>query len=96
MTAQHTPTPYSVDDNPRRTRVRILNADSAWTATIEIASANTQEAKDTAAFIVRACNAHDDLVAALRVVDCRCAAASGRFAAITCIRCAALAKAGAA
>jgi len=68
MTAQHTPTPYSVDENPRRTRVRILNAGGVWTATIELASANTREAKDTAAFIVLACNAHDDLVAALKAM----------------------------
>ena len=65
MNARHTPTPYTVDDSPRRTRIRIVNVAGTPVATIDCASANTREAKETAAFIVKACNAHDELVATL-------------------------------
>ena len=61
----HVPTPYVVDSSRRRTRIRIGTKDRYPVVTVDCASANTREAKETAAFIVRACNAHDELVAAL-------------------------------
>jgi len=52
-TATHTPTPYRVYASRR-----IMGPDSTY-----VGSATSEE---NAAFIVRACNAHDELVAALR------------------------------
>lgn len=57
MTTNHTPTPW---------RVNTFNGDRQ-----EVLDANGNNAcvKANAAFIVRACNAHDELVAALELID---------------------------
>lgn len=60
MTTQHTPTPWHVWSQGLETKVR-SGVD------LNIASTHGISSKDNAAFIVRACNAHDELVAALRV-----------------------------
>lgn len=64
MTTQHTPTPWNhsngtvvFDGNDRKVAATYANKGYG----IEI-----DEAQSNAAFIVRACNAHDELVAALR------------------------------
>lgn len=58
----HTPTPYSVELNPsqdHRTEVHAGGLCIAFCGTGNLALANSR-------FIVRACNAHDELVGALR------------------------------
>jgi len=77
MTALHSPTPYSAaegDDNlgPNACFAwgSILDADGLKVCRIwNDADWNGRgKPEDNAAFIVRACNAHDDLVAALREI----------------------------
>lgn len=48
----HTPGPWKVSVTPRNTRIRVVNPeDGTPVATVDCASANTQEAKQTAALI---------------------------------------------
>lgn len=61
MSAQHTPTPWSVDRG-----LVIRDAEGKWVANVD--GGNDAVSKTRAAFIVRACNAHDDLVEALCVI----------------------------
>lgn len=67
-TATHTPTPWNVtrDEN----HVRALIRDAGFMRVAECGRAFVPGiAEANAAFIVRACNAHDELVAALRKVE---------------------------
>lgn len=62
MNAKHTPTPWIEQEMPPRCNDRITADDGEGTTICELPyglDANT-------AFIVRACNTHDDLVAALK------------------------------
>ena len=66
MNAQHTPTPYEaieIDQDGEYREWLIRNDKGRAVARIDMVNA---EGAANAAYIVRACNAHDDLVAALR------------------------------
>jgi hypothetical protein len=72
MTQKHTPTPYKWTGKPIDKRLKICLASDdrsrpfAWVVSDDVPA---EEAIANAAFIVRACNAHDDLVAALEAID---------------------------
>lgn len=64
MNAQHTPTPWTADDGAvwyGDRPIRVLIADCS-------PAGGNDHAIGDATFIVRACNAHDELVAALREI----------------------------
>lgn len=61
MTAKHTPTPWSVST---KCPVAVENEDGAIILIIA-ATGDIDQGQSDAAFIVRACNAHKDLVTAL-------------------------------
>lgn len=65
MTTQHTPTPWRMSSMRNGETIQIVQA-YAPVARIALVSPRKPE---NAAFIVRACNAHDELVAALRCID---------------------------
>lgn len=96
MEAKHTATPFKTTTYKPGNRVRIWDKDESHIA--DIHGETVQEAEATAAFIVRACNAHDDLVKALKLTAAICAGdnctKSGLIEALELAR-AALAKAGA-
>ncbi|MBA8886128.1 hypothetical protein FHW12_000319 [Dokdonella fugitiva] len=65
MSAQHTPTPWHTGEGKAE---RIIYADDGF-AVADAAvfhGRHVESPANNAAFIVRACNAHDELVAALR------------------------------
>jgi hypothetical protein len=67
MTTQHTPTPWKTE-TPKGWEQKGLTA--IWSDGVMVATCGrqgTQEQQDNAAFIVRACNSHDALVAALEI-----------------------------
>jgi hypothetical protein len=64
MSTQHTPTPWQVDASKHSVSIVADRFCVAQTATAQ--TGNVAPAEANAAFIVRACNAHDELVAALR------------------------------
>lgn len=68
MNAMHTPTPWeTVELNPESWHIWPNNGkDTFRIATCYCHQLGGEDAKANAAFIVRAVNAHDDLVAALR------------------------------
>lgn len=93
-TAQHTPTPW-VHDPVLPAHVYSDDATGSIVATctgFSFAPRPEAEKRANAAFIVRACNAHDELVAALRMV---CDSGVALAQPIEKAMCAALAKAGA-
>lgn len=65
MNATHTPTPWVVESNDRQLR-RIMTAAPVYPGAEHPAHIAGGVIYRDAAFIVRACNAHDDLVSALR------------------------------
>lgn len=62
MGAQHNPTPWQTED------AMILDADGKIIGNAGGDDTGGREDSDNAAFIVRACNAHDDLTDRLRAV----------------------------
>jgi len=66
MTTQHTPTPWHVaKDDP----TAIFNSMGGYITRIDGNAVQTRAAiEGNTAFIVRACNAHDELVAALQAI----------------------------
>lgn len=71
-TSKHTPTPWAFEpDHSKRDGSQFIFSDAdrdTWVATAENRETNGAEASANAAFIVRACNSHDALVAALREI----------------------------
>lgn len=70
----HTPTPYRQGTgNPLRHSIRIINARGMLVAEARSAIETYEMTAANAAFIVRACNAHYDLVEALEMLlqDCK-------------------------
>jgi len=70
MTTQHTPTPFQ---SIGRDMCDISDKDGKLIAEVFF-NGNVKNAKCLAAFIVRACNAHSELVAALRLIARQAAA----------------------
>lgn len=67
MTTQHTPTPWVIESQARVSAHSIVDVDCIPIAEVRIVG-RSEGGRGTAAdveFIVRACNAHDELVAAL-------------------------------
>ena len=72
MNTKHTPTPWHVG---MRAAERIVYDGTGWAvanATIYHAEHEGGQTLANAAFIVRACNAHDDLLAALETIANQC------------------------
>ena len=63
---QHTPTPWRVD---RRAATRVIAGDDETMASTAASSTSRDSWEANATFIVRAVNAHDDLVKALQAHD---------------------------
>lgn len=67
MTTLHTPTPWHTDKDDPST---IFNSMGGYVTRIDGNAVQTRAAiEGNAAFIVRACNAHDELVAALQRIQ---------------------------
>lgn len=64
MNAQHTPTPWTEQDMPRGCNDRITADDGEGKTICEFPYGLNADS----AFIVKACNAHDDLVHALQAI----------------------------
>lgn len=62
--AQHTPLPWKQHTGNGKTYANVRGADDRWVA--DCGSRSDDIAQANAAFIVRACNCHDDLLAALQ------------------------------
>lgn len=67
MTTQHTPTPWMIEPQAEVSAHRIVDATGVPIADVRIIGRSEGGAgtREHAAFIVKACNAHDELVAAL-------------------------------
>jgi len=63
MNTKHTPGPWIV-----RTSGEVGTADEMLASVYPIEATRTEERRANAAFIVRACNSHDDLLAALEKI----------------------------
>lgn len=61
----HTPTPWLLEDGT----LRAAGEETRLVADVAIYGRLSDEGKANAAFIVRACNSHNDLVAALRAIQ---------------------------
>jgi hypothetical protein len=98
----HTPTPWQYDEDALHVFVNGSGVEGDGAVICEVwpgfGSGESKEREANAAFIVRACNAHDDLVAALRgLVNADVDRLSDQaYAILLCDANCALAKAGAA
>ena len=70
MNTNHTPTPWMIEPQAEVSAHRITDIDCIPIAEVRIVgrSEKGRGVRDDAAFIVRACNAHDELVAALQAL----------------------------
>lgn len=64
MTAKHTPTPWDICDSANSTLIHIETIHGEQIATVN--KGNKEQRLANALYMARACNAHDELVAALQ------------------------------
>lgn len=69
--AMHTPTPWRIYKEPMNPNPRIMAEASTLVAVISQGKAFAKQTDTNAAFVVRACNAHEDLLGALKAIRAR-------------------------